>query len=391
MKRVLIVAVVFGWMAVPATTRAVAGEAALEARVQTLLVSFHKEFGFPGATVAYSLPDGTTGDAAVGLADVESDLAMTPETRMLAASIGKTMVRALVLSLESEGVLSRKDRISKYLGNTSWFSRLPNASEITVGQLLTHTAGLPDHVHMDAVAAEIVQRGNEGSFQPEDAIAYILDTTALFDAGSAWSYSDTGYLILGRVIESATERDFYDLVEDRFLRPLALDHTSPSTSPMLPGLAVGYTFEANPFALPPRTMDADGALLWNPNIEWTGGGFVSTSHDLAIWGHALFSGAALRTPYLDRLLDAVLIDPDAPGILYGSGVSIYSKTEFGPIYGHGGWVPGYVSSLRHYATHGITIAFQINSDVGVVDDSTDLVPAMEAALASLLKGAVERE
>jgi D-alanyl-D-alanine carboxypeptidase len=116
-------------------------------------------------------------------------------------------------------------------------------------------------------------------------------------------------------------------------------------------------------------------------MERTGGGLVSTSADLATWGHALFGGAAMPVPYLDRLLDSVVI---APGTAYGAGVAIHTATPRGTVYGHGGWIPGYVSSLRHYADHGVTIAFQINTDIGIVDDSTDLVPALEAALADLV-------
>ncbi len=92
----------------------------------------------------------------------------------------------------------------------------------------------------------------------------------------------------------------------------------------------------------------------------------------------------MDTDYLGGLLDGVAVHPDAPGVFYGAGVAIYQESPHGPVYGHGGWIPGYVSSVRHYADHNLTIAFQINSDVGVVDDSSDLVPALEAALANAL-------
>jgi D-alanyl-D-alanine carboxypeptidase len=140
--------------------------------------------------------------------------------------------------------------------------------------------------------------------------------------------------------------------------------------------------------MPERTADAEGRLLWNPAVESAGGGLASTSADLARWGHLLFGGAAMDAPYLDRLLDGVPVDPDAPGILYGAGVAIYAESSNGPVYGHGGWIPGYVSSLRHYADHDVTVAFQINTDVGIMDDSSDFVPKLEAALAKLAIGAV---
>ena len=61
-------------------------------------------------------------------------------------------------------------------------------------------------------------------------------------------------------------------------------------------------------------MDGNGRLAWDPAVEWTGGGLVSTSRDLAAWGRALFTGLAMDAPYLDRLLDGVAV---APGVLYG--------------------------------------------------------------------------
>ena len=94
----------------------------------------------------------------------------------------------------------------------------------------------------------------------------------------------------------------------------------------------------------------------------------------------------MTQPYLDRLLDSVPVDPDTPGILYGAGVAIHESTSHGSVWGHGGWIPGYVSSLRHYPDHGVTVAFQINSDAGIVDDITGLVPELEAALADLVIG-----
>ena len=95
----------------------------------------------------------------------------------------------------------------------------------------------------------------------------------------------------------------------------------------------------------------------------------------------------MDTDYLGVLLDGGAVHTNAPGVFYDIGVAIYQETPHGLVYGHGGWLPGHVSSLRHYADHNLTIAFQINSDVGVLDGGTDLVPAMEGDLARLLIGA----
>lgn len=313
---------------------------------------------------------------------------MTPDTPMLAASIGKTFVAATVLALEGEGHLSQADRLADHLGDRPWFSALPNADSITIGHLLRHRAGVPDHVHLPAFQAAWARiAAGEAAFSPEALVDFVIGQEPLFEAGAGWAYSDTGYVLLGLVIEAVTGRLYHEVVRERFLDPLALTGTFPSDRRNLPGIAFGCTVPGNPFGLPVRTADADGRLLWDPAVEWTGGGLVSTSHDLARWGHLLFGGEALANPYLDRMLDGALVAPDVPGILYGAGVAIYADTPRGPVYGHGGRIPGYVSSLRHYADHGITIAFQINTDAGFLDDNAELVPALEAALADLAMGA----
>ena len=373
-----------------AATPAPAGEeVSLVTELQATLDAFQKRYAFPGATAAIALPDGTVVTAATGLADVEAARPMTPDSRMLAASVGKTFVAATVLALESEGMLSRHDRVAAHLGDRSWFAALPNAGSMTIGQLLSHRAGLPDHVYMPAFREAFAARvaAGEGAFTPEQILGFLAGAKPLFAAGEGWAYSDTGYILLGLVIEAVTSQTYYELVQTTFLAPLDLEDTTPSDHRDIAGLAVGYTIPGNAFGLPERTADAGGALLWDPATEWTGGGLASTSRDLARWGRALYRGAALETPYLDRLLDAASVAPDAPDTLYGAGVTIYTKTAHGPVYGHGGWITGYVSSLRYYADRGVTVAFQINTDAGVVDDSSDLTSALESALADLAVGA----
>ncbi|MEX5728635.1 D-alanyl-D-alanine carboxypeptidase [Rhodovulum iodosum] len=363
--------------------------AAQEGQLAAMLDDFHERYGFPGATAAIALPDGTVMSAAIGLADVEAGRAITTETPMLAASIGKSFVAATVLALEREARLSRDDLLSVHLGDRPWFDALPNAGTITIDHLLHHTSGLPDHVHLPEFQQGWTRlTAAEGDFDPERLMAFVAGREPLFEAGQAWAYSDTGYVLLGLVIADVTGQAWHEAVRTRLLGPLDLDGTFPSDRPDLPGLAVGYVDADNPFGLPARTADAEGRLLWNPAVESAGGGFASTSADLARWGHLLFGGDAMEGPYLDRLLDGVPVDPEAPGILYGAGVAIYADTPRGPVWGHGGWIPAYVSSLRHYADHGVTVAFQINTDIGIADDSSDLVPALEAALAELAIEAV---
>lgn len=352
---------------------------------QMTLDSLQKAYGLPGATAAYVWTDGTKGIAAAGFADIEAGTPMTPESRMLAASIGKMFVGAIAVSLAQQGVLDLDVPISRWLGDRLWFVRLPNHDKITLRHLLTHRSGLPNHVYMDEFAEEANRRwqGLNIPFPPDSLVAFVLDKPPLFDVGEGWAYTDTGFILAGIIIEEATGRNYYELLEQRFLKPLQLGLTSPSNSRTLPGLASGYVAE-NAFGFPRKTTTPEGNMVWHPGIEWTGGGLVSTSEDLAHWGSALFSGKALPEAALDMLLNSSPIDSASPDIHYGMGVAIYQDSPYGTVYGHGGWIPGYTSSLRYYKDHGVAIAFQVNTDIGILDDTSSVVPNIESRLAGVV-------
>ncbi len=358
----------------------------LKARFQTELEDIQRAYGLPGATAAYILPDGTVDVVATGLADKRHELPMTPESRMLAASIGKTFVAATVLALVDEGRLTIEDPISKWLEDRPWFRRLPNQGSITLRHLLTHTSGLANHVEHEQFAQEFgdTWRGGTNPFSPEDLIAFILDQPALFPPGEGWAYSDTGYLLAGLIIEEVTGQSYYDEVKQRFLEPLQLALTTPANRVELPNLATGYLPTENKLGLPPETTIQPGVMAWHPGIEWTGGGLVSNPRDLVIWGKALFTGQVMAGDYLTPLFQSESVSEEHGDVRYGLAVAIRENGRFGTTYGHGGWIPGYCSSLRYYPHHNVAIAFQINTDVGVVDSATPVLEEIELRLAEVV-------
>ncbi|WP_018952888.1 serine hydrolase domain-containing protein [Thioalkalivibrio sulfidiphilus] len=293
---------------------------------------------------------------------------------------------ALCVQLALEGQLALDDPVSRWLSANDWFDRLPNHASITVRHLLTHSAGLPDHVYTEAFAAAFVSALHESDnpLPPDRLVAFVLDEPALFPPGQGWAYSDTGYIIAGLVVEAVTGKPLFDEIRERFLLPLAMSDTSPADRRELGGLAVGYIHQDGALGLPARTLDERGRLLWHPALEWAGGGLVSTSLDLARWGEALFTGRAMAGDYLPELLRSVPINKARGDSQYGAGVAVSSSPRFGPVYGHAGWIPGYVSSLRHYPEYGLTIAFQINTDRDIVDSDEDVLGVIEERLAGLL-------
>lgn len=354
----------------------------LAAALQSAIDDIAATRGFPGMTVAVAWTDSAPVSVATGFADLEAGEPMTPSSRMLAASIGKTFVAASVLALAENGRLDIDAPASSWLGDRDWFDRLPNAGSITIRHLLSHRSGLPDHVHTEAFSD--AWSGGKRAMDPEALIALVLDRPPAFAAGEGFAYSDTGYLLLGLVIEAVTGEPWAAFVQSRFLDPLGLADTGPSNTMSIDGLATGYVSPTSGLDLPMRTTGPDGRMLWDPAIESTGGGLYSASRDLAAWGRALFGGAVLSPDWLETMTAGRPAAAFGPGTDYGLGVAILKDSVRGQSIGHGGWIPGYVSSLRYYPAYGAAIAFQVNTDIGVVDSDEPVMYRIEQRLADLV-------
>jgi D-alanyl-D-alanine carboxypeptidase len=342
--------------------------AQLKEQFQAELDKICAEAGFPGATAAFMLADGQTAGFATGLADKDQNIPMTPENRMPSGSVGKTYVAAVAISLAHEGILSLDDKIATWFGEEDWFPRLPNGSDITLRMLLTHSSGLKDHVYapkFHQALQEIIGSPDadpDYRFPPREYIEFILDEDPLFPAGEGYAYTDTGYIMIGMMIERATGSDYYQELRKRILDPLGFRRTAPADRRDLEGLANGHLAAKNLMGLPERTLQ-DGVLLFNPINEWTGGGLVNNPQDLVRWAKLLYEEKALDKPYLEELLNSGFRGESAERT-YGLGVAI-RESEFGPVYGHGGWYPGYRTAMLYYADLKAAISIQVNMDYNV--------------------------
>jgi D-alanyl-D-alanine carboxypeptidase len=162
------------------------------------LERFQTQNGFPGITASYVLPSGKQYSAAAGWADLERGEAMTVESRMLAASIGKTFVAATMISLAREQAIDLDTLVSHWLDRNSWFGRLPNQQSMTLRQLLNHTSGLPNHVYAPGFTAAVSGQwpGSGNPFTPDVLVSFVLDKEPLFYPAKGWAYTDTGYILL---------------------------------------------------------------------------------------------------------------------------------------------------------------------------------------------------
>ncbi len=333
----------------------------LRARLQAVLAAFHAGGTFPGASAAVSLPDGTVIPLTVGEADTVRNIPMDSSHRMLQGSVGKTYFAALAIQLIGEKRLDLDAKVSSYLGYHSWYGRIPNADGITVKQLMTHTSGVMRYEFKEAFTIDLSAQPDK-HWRPEELLAYVLDEEASFPQGEGWEYSDTNLILLGMIVEEITEESCYDLIQERILDPLSRRNTVPSSSRTIPGLIQGYAGPANAFGGTDEVILPDGRFVINPQFEWAGGGFASTTEDLARWARALYTGRAFDPALLPLMLDGVPARL-GPGSRYGLGV-ILTDTPAGPSQGHSGFFPGYLTEMAYFPDLDVAVALQVNTSVG---------------------------
>lgn len=339
---------------------AAAGTNVLKKEIQLKLDEWHKAGKFPGATLGVVLADGESFGLAVGFSDRTAQTPMKPTDRMLAGSTGKTFAAATALQLVSEGKISLDDKVEKYLGNERWFGRLPNAKDITVRQLMNHTSGLVRYEFKEKFTTDLTANPTK-VWRPQELLAYLLDEKAPFEAGKSWDYSDTNYIVLGMIIEKVTGRKFYDEAIRRLVKPLKLTNTIPQDGLRLKGVVQGYAGANNPFGGKDE-MIRNGKFVINPQFEWTGGGWATTSGDLARWTRMIYEGKAYPAALLPQVLDGVPAPMLGRESKYGLCV-IIRKTTAGVTYGHSGFFPGYMTDTMYFPDKKIALAIQVNTSV----------------------------
>jgi D-alanyl-D-alanine carboxypeptidase len=337
-----------------------AAQTTLTQKLQAKLDSACKVGKVPGLSVAIAYPDNTVIALASGVADSAKNQPLTPSARMMQGSVGKTYASAVAMQLIKEGKFSLDDKVSKYLGHYAWYSRLPNATDITIKQLMQHTSGIMRYEFKDTFTKDLTAQPKK-VWKPEELLAYVLDEKAPFKAGEGWDYSDTNYIILAMIMEQVTGKSYYAMVADRLLKPYGLTNTLPSNKIKLPGLVQGYAGNDNPFGGRSQVIAANGEFIINPQFEWTGGGIYSTTSDLAKWGELLYRGKVLDTATLRLMETGVPARMLGATTSYGLGVIIKKSPIHGTLYGHSGFFPGYMTELYYFPKYDVTIAVQTNS------------------------------
>jgi CubicO group peptidase (beta-lactamase class C family) len=287
----------------------------------------------PGLAVAIVKQGEVIKAEGYGHANVEHRVPVGPETVFQSGSLGKQFTAAVVMTLVEDGGIALQDSISRHL---------PGAPEawrpITVNHLLTHTSGIPDYT-TDSL-------DYRRDYTEEDLVRLAFALNLEFPAGSRWSYSNTGYLLLGAIVRKASGRFYGDVLRERVFAPLGMKTARViSEADIVPNRAAGYRLV--------------GGVLKNqewvaPQINTTADGSLYLSLlDLIAWDRGLRAGAILRPGSWERIFEPVRLQSGKP-YPYGFGWSL-DEIAGQKVLRHGGAWQGFRTHLARYLGDGLTI------------------------------------
>jgi D-alanyl-D-alanine carboxypeptidase len=325
--------------------------------------------GAPGAEAVVT-DHGRVTVARSGVGDVTTGKPYPRDAKFRAGSITKTFVATVVLQLVAEGKVKLDDPIDRYLpgvvtGNGN------DGRKITVRNLLQHTSGLYNYTE-DVLTTDLESLRHRGG-EPGELLTSALKHAPLFVPGSAWSYSNTNYIVAGMLVEKVTRQSVATEITRRITRPLGLRDTS------LPGRGE----ERLPAPHPRGYVPADGKLAdftdFDPSIAGAAGALVSTGRDLDTFYTALLGGRLLPAAELAQMRRTVPV-PGEPGTAYGLGLFHRTLPDGTRYWGHGGDIFGF-ATLSGATEGGHAATVSVNEDPAPDDVREDTEAAFEVALA----------
>ncbi|MDR4989297.1 MAG: serine hydrolase domain-containing protein [Bacteroidales bacterium] len=318
-------------------------------KLQTILEQAVADENIPGAILGVKTPSGEWLLAA-GMADMASSGAMHKDMQIWLASVSKPLTSALTLKLVEDEILSLDDAVETWLPEL-----IPQGDQMTVKMLLNHSAGIPNFTECVSFWEELFANPYR-EWTNEEILSRVVQNTPVFPPGTAYGYSNTGYYLLGMIMEAATGETVADLFRQKIAEPAALLRTKLSRQGALEEpRANGYTW----LFTTEEVVDIAG---WNFSWDWTSGAGVSTAENMLQFADQLFNGEILQHETVTIMTS---LDSSAPGSAMGLGIGILPADAAGNIFetkllGHGGANPGVATEWYHFPDYGTTIFIAVN-------------------------------
>lgn len=306
----------------------------LVAKIETYIQAHVENKRFSGSLLV-AKGDSIIFQKSYGFADHNLGLKNNKGTKYLIGSITKPFTAYAVLLLEKNGLLSINDKLSKF------FPEYPNAENISIAQLLTHTAGIPDY-HI----CPTWKKDGQKDITPAHTIETLKKLAPRFEPGARFEYSNSGYILLGLIIEQVSHKSFENYLQENIIAPLHLKNTGVVKNDVyIRNLAKGYRTS-------PRSRQPADYI--NYNQPFSSGNMYSTPEDL--WK---FTKAVMKSELLPREKTNDIFLKNSGKYGYGWGIR---KNDNDIFYGHHGGMNGFVGSTSYFPADDYFICFLKNDE-----------------------------
>ena len=312
------------------------------ATIDSLAAAFLADGPVAGVSVAVVKGRDTILMKGYGLADVENDVPATARTVHRIGSITKQFTAAAVVRLAEQGKLSLDDTLGRLLPGTpaSW-------SGVTVRRLLNHTSGIRSYTGL----GPRWQRRWREDLSPDTIVGLVREDTLDFRPGTQWRYNNTGYVLLGMIIERVAGKPYATYLEEEFYRPLGLSQTYYcSQQPIIKHRAQGYGRSGG------QLVNAEYLSMTQP---FSAGALCSTAGDLVAWQRALVSGRVVRPESYQAMTTPESLTDGKP-LTYGYGIGV-GTLEGRRKVAHGGGINGFITELAYYPSDSLHVVVLANT------------------------------
>ncbi len=309
-------------------------------RLQQIISSYVDQKTFMGSVLVVK-DNKTLINQGYGFADLEWNIPNSSSTKFRLGSLTKQFTAASIMLLQERGKLSIDDPVSKYMPDApaAW-------SKVTLYNVLTHTSGIPSFTGFPDYRASEWKDTN-----PAELVARFRDKPLDFEPGTKFFYSNSGYVLLGYLIEKISGQSYADFLQQNIFTPLGMNDTGiDSNAAILPQRAQGYRPS-------PRGIEHDGYI--SMTIPFSAGALYSTTGDLLKWEQGLFGGKVIKPESLAKMTTPFKKD-------YGFGISI--RTSAGhKLVTHNGGIEGFSTSMNYFPDDKVTVIVLGNLTTGAPD------------------------
>ena len=295
----------------------------------------------PGGVVLVARNGTVTYERAFGMMNVELGVPMNKDAVFAIASMTKQFTAVAVLQQMEKGALALTDTVGRFLPD------FPAAVKgITIEQLLTHTSGIPNAKSVASLLA-----AGRGWLTAQQVIATFKDEPLDFPPGTRWSYSNSGYQLLGYIVEKITGQPLPEFIEATLLKPAGMDHSFWGDDTRI------AANRASPYLF--TRMGLQNAVNPNVQIAWAAGALESTAEDFLKWYRALLGGKFIARSTLEKAWTPARLKDGAP-TNYGYGWFV-GELQGSPLVDHGGNMGGFMSHAIYLPREDILVVVLLNS------------------------------